>query len=160
MYNWIVYSVWKDSVATIVPGCYSTDGLLMPERLLDIETLWKTFMFQDDTVCFTIAVQRTFIALLVGLQLITLIWLFMILRVAWRVVRGAGADDTRSEDEDEEDDELDELEETSKQPTGAPSAETIARMVGTSRAAKSIAPVTNGHARSSHLPPQPLSDDR
>jgi acyl-CoA-dependent ceramide synthase len=152
MYNWIVYSVWKDSVTTIVPGCYAANGILIPARNVDIRTLWRTFTFQSDTVCFTLSIQRTFMALLVGLQFITLIWLFMILRVAYRVVRGAGADDTRSEDEeDEEDDELDELEEISKQTAGA---EAIVRMVGTSRAA-----ATNGHARS-HLPSQPLGDER
>jgi acyl-CoA-dependent ceramide synthase len=159
MYNWIVYSVWQDSVATIVPGCYGADGVLIPARNVDLRTLLRTFTFQSQTVCYTISVQRTFIALLVGLQFITLIWLFMILRVAYRVVRGAGADDTRSEDEDEDeedDDALDELEEQleeiSKQSAGA--EKTIARMVGTSRTA---AAATNGHAL---IPSQPLGDER
>ncbi|KAA8892987.1 TLC domain-containing protein [Sphaerosporella brunnea] len=156
MYNWIVYSVWKDSVVSIPVGCYGADGVLIPARRVDFQTLWRTFTFQSETVCFTPPIQRTFVALLVGLQIITLIWLFMILRVAYRVVRGAGADDTRSEDEDEEDDELEELEDISKQPTGTASAETIARMVGTNRTAKSV---TNGHALSSHLPSQPLGED-
>ena len=110
MYNWIVYSVWKDSIAIIQPGCYSsTTGELIPGREVDLQTIWKTLTFQSDTLCYSLPVQRTFLALLVFLQFITLLWLYMILRVAWRVVRGIGADDTRSEDEDEEDDELKEL---------------------------------------------------
>ncbi|CAK3882195.1 Sphingosine N-acyltransferase lag1 [Lecanosticta acicola] len=40
-----------------------------------------------------------FLGLLLSLQIITLVWLVMILRVVVRVLRGQGADDTRSDDE-------------------------------------------------------------
>lgn len=101
--------MWKDSIAIIEPGCYSTSGELIPGREADLETIWKSITFQSEEICYTLPVQRTFLALLVFLQVITLLWLYMILRIAWRVVRGIGADDTRSEDEDELDDELEEL---------------------------------------------------
>ncbi|KAI5124990.1 hypothetical protein M0805_007415 [Coniferiporia weirii] len=42
-----------------------------------------------------------FIALLVSLQFIQMIWFGMICRVAWRVISGQGAEDTRSDDEDD-----------------------------------------------------------
>lgn len=43
----------------------------------------------------------TFVTLLSLLQVITLVWLYMIFRVAYKVVTGTGAEDTRSDDEDE-----------------------------------------------------------
>lgn len=47
-----------------------------------------------------------FITLLVALQVITLAWLYMIMKVAYRVVMGGGgAEDTRSDEEDEGEDE-------------------------------------------------------
>ncbi|KAA1466760.1 longevity assurance proteins LAG1/LAC1 [Dentipellis sp. KUC8613] len=41
-----------------------------------------------------------FVALLVTLEILQAIWCYMIFRVAWRVVMGYGADDTRSDDEE------------------------------------------------------------
>ena len=103
MYNRIVWSVWKESAEMIDLGCFNSSGRI-PGREVDWQTVWDTFAFRSETVCFSKPVQRTFLGLLIGLQIITLAWLYMILRVAWRVVRGANADDTRSEDEDEDED--------------------------------------------------------
>ncbi|KAI0089158.1 longevity assurance proteins LAG1/LAC1 [Irpex rosettiformis] len=44
-------------------------------------------------------VLATFNAMLVSLQIIQLIWFWMVCRVAWRVVSGQGAEDSRSDDE-------------------------------------------------------------
>jgi acyl-CoA-dependent ceramide synthase len=58
-------------------------------------------------VCFNKKIHYGFLSLLLALQVITLIWFGMICRVAYRVILGKGADDTRSDDEgeDEEDEE-------------------------------------------------------
>lgn len=53
------------------------------------------------TVSFNAPIRSVFIALLGGLQVITCIWFVMICRVVARVLRGEGADDSRSDDEDE-----------------------------------------------------------
>lgn len=51
-----------------------------------------------------------FISLLIGLQILLCVWFVMIIRVAWKVIKGYEAEDTRSdvetssEDESEEDD--------------------------------------------------------
>lgn len=104
LYNWIMYSVYSDSVRIITPGCY-VGGKLVPGIEVTAKTLLDTFTFQNDIVCYSLPVQRTFVGMLVILQIITLVWLYMILRVAWKVLSGGGADDTRSEDEDEGEDE-------------------------------------------------------
>ena len=100
-----MHSVIHDSTRIIEPGCYGgRNGTLVPGRELDVDTLYRTFTFRSDVVCYTMGVNYAFTVFLVLLQVITLIWLYMILRVAWKVVTGGGADDTRSEDEDEGDD--------------------------------------------------------
>lgn len=58
------------------------------------------------TVVFNANIRWSFLALLGALQVITLAWLYMIMRVVIRVIRGQGADDTRSDDEGEEEDEI------------------------------------------------------
>lgn len=55
--------------------------------------------------CWTPAQFRVFYSLLGGLQLITIAWFVMILRVAVKVVTGKGAEDVRS-DEDDTDEEV------------------------------------------------------
>jgi acyl-CoA-dependent ceramide synthase len=105
IYNMITWSVYRDSGRLITPACYSrASNSIIPGLEVSWPITRDTFLFKSDTVCFTDDVRRVFLILLVGLQIITLIWLYMIFRVAWRVVTGAGADDTRSEDELSDDD--------------------------------------------------------
>ncbi|THH31320.1 hypothetical protein EUX98_g2897 [Antrodiella citrinella] len=47
---------------------------------------------------------QIFVYLLVCLEILQLVWFTMIIRVAWRVVSGEGAEDTRSDDEGDIDD--------------------------------------------------------
>jgi len=68
-------------------------------RLLKIEWAPERDLFYTETAWIV------FFALLCALEAIQIIWCWMICRVAWRVVRGGGADDERSDDgsDDEED---------------------------------------------------------
>lgn len=120
-YNRITWSVYKDSTRIIEPGCYHVPtGKLVPGQEVNWRIVSDTFTFQTDVVCYSVPVQRTFLVLLVGLQIITLLWLCMIFKVAWRVMTGAGADDTRSEDEaeDEDDDDDGDVEEDETEDEG------------------------------------------
>ncbi|KAK5170283.1 Sphingosine N-acyltransferase lag1 [Saxophila tyrrhenica] len=58
-----------------------------------------------ETVSFNAKIRWSFLGLLLGLQCITLLWFFMICRVVLKVLRGEGADDTRSDDEGEDEEE-------------------------------------------------------
>ena len=77
--------------------------------------IWKN-IFQSflnpkaETIALNPRILVTFLGLLLGLQCITLMWLIMIIKVVIRVLRGEGADDSRSDAEDEDEEELDELE--------------------------------------------------
>lgn len=53
--------------------------------------------------CWTDNVITVFLSLLGGLQIITSIWMYLIAKVAIKVVTGKGAEDVRSDDEDEDD---------------------------------------------------------
>lgn len=53
-------------------------------------------------ICFNPHIHRGFVALLIALQIITLIWLYMIVRVIVKIVKGGGAEDSRSDDEDDD----------------------------------------------------------
>ncbi|CAN6611046.1 ceramide synthase Lac1p [Trichomonascus vanleenenianus] len=81
-YNYITWSVYKDA-ADLIPleNCYTPEG--------------------GRTRCFSLTVYRWFIALLVVLQVITIIWLYMILRVVATILKGGSAEDSRSDDEDD-----------------------------------------------------------
>ncbi|KAK9468291.1 TLC domain-containing protein [Lipomyces arxii] len=63
----------------------------------------------DNEQCFTEVMQYSFISLLWILQFITIAWLYMIIKVAAKVLSGKTADDSRSDDEDEEEIEIDEI---------------------------------------------------
>lgn len=51
--------------------------------------------------CWNNTIIDTFLGLLFGLQAITLIWMYLIFKVAYKVVTGKGAEDVRSDDESE-----------------------------------------------------------
>jgi acyl-CoA-dependent ceramide synthase len=55
-----------------------------------------------ESVAFNANILWLFFGLLLSLQCITVAWFMMIVRVMMRIVRGEGAADVRSEDEDEE----------------------------------------------------------
>lgn len=73
------------------------------------ELLLKPFWYNVNDTYWTPRIRDIFLGLLLFLQVITIIWFFMICRVAAKVLKGGEADDTRSDDEgageeEEEDD--------------------------------------------------------
>ena len=52
-------------------------------------------------LCYTDFQIDIFLLLLAFLQIIMCIWMYMILRVAFRVIRGGSADDVRSDSDEE-----------------------------------------------------------
>jgi very-long-chain ceramide synthase len=109
-YNTICWSIYAYVSKAVMPyGRYSlSDGRQLSSDGGDkiIENLFQPFLHPEaETVGFNSHIRRTFLALLLGLQCITLMWFVMICRVVARVLRGEGADDTRSDGEDEDEDE-------------------------------------------------------
>ncbi|RDA89262.1 hypothetical protein CP532_0531 [Ophiocordyceps camponoti-leonardi (nom. inval.)] len=107
-YLMICWSLYAETPNVIKAGCYSGRGseLSGPEPTPSgfyyvIEPLVNAY----GRVCHDEVVKWVFLAALLFLQVITLIWFSMIVRVAAKVIRGDGAEDTRSDDEDDIDEE-------------------------------------------------------
>jgi len=97
--------------------------------------IWKnilqTYLDPQGPVCWNSRTQWSFLGLLLALQVITLIWFAMIVKVAWKVVNGHPADDERSDDEGEEEEEEIEVEEfIEPRPAPASPAKAKANMEG------------------------------
>ena len=102
----ICWSVYVD-VPEIVPmACFSTkDGSLVSDDggTAIMKNILQPYRDPGGVLCHNERIGPAFLTLLLMLQVITIIWFGMILRVAYRVLSGkGGAEDTRSEDECEE----------------------------------------------------------
>ncbi|KAF2673017.1 putative longevity-assurance protein [Microthyrium microscopicum] len=119
LYNRVFWSVAVDLHAATPYGCYETTT----GRQVTTDggsAIWanvlQPFNDQDGLVCFNKQIEYGFLGLLAGLQVLTIIWFGMIIRVAYGVLSGKKAEDTRSDDEDdcdseeEEEIEVDDLE--------------------------------------------------
>jgi acyl-CoA-dependent ceramide synthase len=109
-------SIIVDVPKTMPYGCFesttgqqvSTDG-----GSAVLANVLQPFNDPDGLVCFNPVIRHGFLGLLLALQILTLIWFGMILRVAYSVLSGKAAQDSRSDDEDEalDDDDLEAEEE-------------------------------------------------
>ncbi|KAF9640811.1 hypothetical protein BFW01_g12617 [Lasiodiplodia theobromae] len=110
---WSIYA----TVPTAMPyGCYdSVSGERLPASPMTpadggdqiMREILQPFRDPEGPVCFNSRIRWAFLGLLGGLQVITLVWLWMIIQVAYKVLTGQGADDTRSDDEGDEDESVD-----------------------------------------------------
>ncbi|KAK0707204.1 TLC domain-containing protein [Apiosordaria backusii] len=99
-----IYSVWAHTLI-YMNGCFygrDLDGPHPPPAndtwLYIARPLWDT----DAPVCFNHNFRNGFFGMLFFLQILTIMWFYLIIRVAIKVIRGDGAEDTRSDDEADE----------------------------------------------------------
>ena len=101
----VLWSIYSHLPQETTYGCYSgsTQNLRGP---FDVPDGWEylTMPFREPTglICWTSGLTWGFLGMLLGLQVLLCMWFVMIIRVAWKVITGQGADDSRSDDEDEE----------------------------------------------------------
>jgi very-long-chain ceramide synthase len=111
LYLTVCYSVYSHGTQEIQYGCYkgSVTNLTGPSPVPnDWDHLTQPFRDPVGLVCWNDNIKWTFLAMLLALQVVLLIWFGMIMRVAYKVLSGQGADDSRSDDEDEEEEEEEE----------------------------------------------------
>ncbi|KAE9972056.1 hypothetical protein BLS_004196 [Venturia inaequalis] len=112
IYMMVCWSMFSEIPHVMKQGCYnSTTGQMISED--GGTAVWWNVMQPFDrpggTICYNNNIRIAFTALLMALQVLTLIWFGMILRVAYGVLSGKGAEDSRSDDEGE-DEEYEEIE--------------------------------------------------
>ena len=147
------YSIWKDAPRIMPIGCFygSNANLTGP---YPIPEGWghylEPFTNPEGALCFSESVIWGFLYCLLSLQLITIFWFFMIIKVAIRVLKGTGADDVRSDDEGEEEEEEFEYEEAQplEEEVGVESIDLKGweRRTGVKRAASSSGVSLPGHS--------------
>ena len=104
-YVMICWSLYTDIPREMPAGCYKggagnvTGPFPPPDSYYH---LIEPFFDQTGMVCWYDFVNNLFLSALLFLQGITLIWFYMIIKVAKKVVRGDQADDIRSDDEGDE----------------------------------------------------------
>lgn len=104
-YMAVCWSLYSHLPAEIKYGCYRGSGSDIQGPLpypKGYGYLFQPFIKPDGLVCASTGITRLFLWGLLALQGILLIWLAMIVKVAYKVICGDGADDVRSDDEDSE----------------------------------------------------------
>lgn len=105
LYLLVCYSVYAHIPLEITYGCYwgSASNLQGPISPPDsFSHLFQPFRDPEGLICWDNKIKWAFLSVLIALQVILLIWFGMILRVAYKVLRGGEAEDSRSDDELEE----------------------------------------------------------
>lgn len=113
LYLWVCYSIYAHIPQEIRYGCYkgSVEDLQGPfPTPNDWEHLIQPFRNPVGLVCWNNNVKWTFLGMLLALQGVLLVWFAMIIRVAYKVISGKGAEDVRSDDDDEDEEEEEEEE--------------------------------------------------
>jgi acyl-CoA-dependent ceramide synthase len=107
----VCWSIHSDVPKVMPYGCFNSST---GEKISDDggTSIWvnimQPFNRPGGEICFNSRIRVSFLSLLGALQVLTLIWFGMILRVAYSVLSGNAAEDVRSDDE--EDDEIEEEE--------------------------------------------------
>ena len=107
-YMMVWYSVYAHTPQEIDFGCYkgSVHDLEGPiPTPNDWDHLIQPFKNPVGLVCWNNNIKWVFLSMLGALQVILCIWFCMIVRVAYKVITGKGAEDVRSDDEDDDDEE-------------------------------------------------------
>jgi very-long-chain ceramide synthase len=105
LYLAICWSIVVDVPEQIKFGCYwgSNANLQGPiEAPEGYSYLLEPFRNPEGLICQTYGVTKTFLSMLLLLQLLLVMWFWMIINVAYKVLRGLSAEDSRSDDEEEE----------------------------------------------------------
>lgn len=111
-YLMVCWSIYAHTPEIMPNGCFvgPNDSLVGPtEAPAGFSYLVEPFFNATGRVCFNETVKWAFLTPLLLLQGITIFWFTMIIRVAIKVIRGDGAEDSRSDDEYEEDEDEEEL---------------------------------------------------
>lgn len=101
-YVMVCWSIYAHTPEIMPNGCFtgSNGRLVGPvDAPAGLSYLFEPFYNTTGHVCYNETIKWAFLTPLVLLQVITIFWFMMIIRVAVKVLRGQGAEDNRSDDE-------------------------------------------------------------
>ncbi|EHY59147.1 Sphingosine N-acyltransferase lag1 [Exophiala dermatitidis] len=123
LYIVVLYGIYAHIPQEIRYGCYK-GSVLDLQGPLPIPDDWDhlTQPFRDPVglVCWNNKIKWAFLLSLFALQVVLLVWFAAIIRVAYKVITGQGAEDVRSDDEDDEEEDEDNNIRTARAPHSAP----------------------------------------
>ena len=105
IYMTLWWSIYQNVPDVMAFGCYSgTTAEMLTSNGVPDDWGHLLYPFQniDGPICMSPRVKWTFLLFLLGIQILSLIWFTMIIRVAVNLLLGGAADDTRSDDEGDE----------------------------------------------------------
>lgn len=137
-FSMVCYSLWKQSPNIIPQGCYrggpgGVTVVVGPDEVSPFASTISAFTrFNASTsnqvalmvegifdangsICFNHTVKWSFLSLLLSLEALISVWFVMIVQVAIRVIKGNGAEDSRSDDESDQVEEDEEEEEEERE---------------------------------------------
>ncbi|KAL8726951.1 MAG: hypothetical protein Q9166_006372 [cf. Caloplaca sp. 2 TL-2023] len=111
LYLTVCYSIYAEIPKEITYGCYRGSNAKLEGPIDvpdDIDHLIQPFRDPEGLVCWNNNIKWAFLATLLTLQVLLLIWFGMIVRVAVKVLKGGEAEDSRSDDEESGEEDADE----------------------------------------------------
>ena len=114
IYNFLCWAIYRDVPRVMPFACYAGATEELETDVNKLSSRWRyaePFFDQKGTICLDKNVKSVFLGLLFMLQVLSVVWFIMIVKVALSLVKGAGANDTRSSDEEEEEEQEEEEEE-------------------------------------------------
>ncbi|KAF5717757.1 sphingosine n-acyltransferase lac1 [Fusarium mundagurra] len=112
LYIAVCWSIYSDTPRIMPTGCFkgNNENMIGP---IDPPAGWKylvdPFINPEGLVCYNETIKWSFLAPLLFLQVITIGWFTMIVRVIIKVLKGGDAEDVRSDDEGGEEEEEEEF---------------------------------------------------
>ncbi|KAF7716659.1 Uncharacterized protein PECH_008230 [Penicillium ucsense] len=104
LYNMLWWSIYKNVPQQMSYGCYSgeTAEMISTNGYPDaFAYMFGPFLSLKNPICMNRTIKWIFLSFLLSIQLLSIVWFSMIVRVAYRVVCSGAAEDTRSDEEDE-----------------------------------------------------------
>ncbi|KAL5334438.1 TLC domain-containing protein [Aspergillus crustosus] len=144
-YPLLLWNIYKNVPAAMPYGCYSGTTAEMisidgyPDR---VTHLFYPFLNLDSPICMNQTIKWIFLSFLLSLQVLSIIWFTMVIRVAVGVLRTGNAEDSRSDDEEEEDVEIASL------PKDAPNGSAVSADVSSAEYRRSNGPSSTRPRRS------------
>jgi len=153
LYLMVCWTIYTDMERVVPVGCFYGNGTNL-KGPLPVPEGWRhwvePFRNSEGALCFASPVMQGFLYTLLGLQAIMIVWFFMIVRVATRILRGGSADDPRSDGEADSEEAEYEYEEAQplEEEVGVESIDLKGweRRTGLKRAASSTAVSLPGHS--------------